>query len=747
MVRNLFPYIVLTILLLWTHGVQSQNHPRLLLPTASVQEIRQQRGQVPLFDQSLAQARLVVEAAMAKGIDVPVPKDMAGGYTHEQHKQNYFMLYQAGLLFQLTQEEQFARYIRDVLMAYAELYPTLDIHPTNRSYATGKIFWQCLNDANWLVYVSQAYDCIYDWLSKAERKKLEKQLFRPFADFLSVDNPQFFDRIHNHSTWGNAAVGMIALVMDDEELLQRALYGLSGEAIPEEAFDNDGGLIRQPGQKESGFLAQIDHAFSPDGYYTEGPYYQRYAIFPFMVFARSLESARPDLKIFEYREGLLIRSVYALLNQTNAAGEFFPINDAQKGMSYLSRELVTAVDISYFQQKDPRLLSVASEQGEVLLDETGFAIAQGIAEGKSQPFLRTSLQLRDGAKGDEGALGILRAEDLCLVMKNTAQGLGHGHYDKLSFSLYDGRNEVIQDYGAARWVNIDQKDGGRYLKENTSWAKQTIAHNTLTVNETSHFEGVFTVANAYHSEPFAFQVDEAGYQVCSAKERNAYPGLEMHRTMVVLEAAPFERPVVLDLMRVSADAEVQYDLPYYFQGHLMSTSFPYEAGPAQVWGTDHGYQHLYVEANGSSEAPTAEVTWFSQGRFYSLHTQVKAEDELLFVRSGASDPQFNLRRDPAFVVRKKAASTLFFSILEPHGYYSPVEEIPVNPFSNIKQSEILLDQADYTVVRFQHKTGRVWTFLMANQSANPEQQHQLSLQGQGYEWQGPFHLISSSNND
>ena len=42
--------------------------------------------------------------------------------------------------------------------------------------------------------------------------------------------------------------------------------------------DNDGGLIRPDGLKKAGFLAQLDGSFSPDGYFTEGPYYLRYAI-------------------------------------------------------------------------------------------------------------------------------------------------------------------------------------------------------------------------------------------------------------------------------------------------------------------------------------------------------------------------------------------------------------------------------------------------------------------------------------
>ena len=444
------------LILLSTCTMRAQEHPGLILTAEGVQMMRANLGQVPLFDQSLQKVTKEVEVAMKEGIDVPVPKDLAGGYTHERHKQNFFLMQKAGVLFQIRKDEKYAIYIRDMLLAYAELFPTLGKHPATRSYARGKLFWQCLNDANWLVYTSQAYDCIYDWLDDKTVKKRNTELFRPYAEYISIENPQFFNRIHNHSTWGNAAVGMIGLVMKDEELVNWALYGLDQEVPGDIIKDNDGGSIKLKGQKEAGFLAQLDHAFSPDGYYTEGPYYQRYAMYPFLIFAQGLAHQKPALDILNYRDGLLIKAVDALINQTNAAGEFFPINDAQKGMSLSSRELVNAVSMAYhYGGNDPALLSIIADQGRVPLNDSGMAAAKAIAEGKTKPYTHRSMELRDGAKGDEGAIGILRKGDLTLMMKYAKHGMGHGHFDRLGFLLYNGADEVIQDYGSARWVNIE----------------------------------------------------------------------------------------------------------------------------------------------------------------------------------------------------------------------------------------------------------------------------------------------------
>jgi len=148
----------------------SSQRPILNLTKAEVAEINGSLGSVPLFDQQLDVVRTQVNAAISEGIDVPIPVDMAGGYTHERHKENYKLMQKAGNLYQITGDATYAAYVKEMLMEYAEMYPAIGRHPTNKSYATGKIFWQCLNDANWLVFTSQAYDCIYDYLTESERK-------------------------------------------------------------------------------------------------------------------------------------------------------------------------------------------------------------------------------------------------------------------------------------------------------------------------------------------------------------------------------------------------------------------------------------------------------------------------------------------------------------------------------------------------------------------------------------------------
>ncbi|MBT8316046.1 MAG: alginate lyase family protein [Lutibacter sp.] len=719
------------------------SHPKLVLTQKGVQTIRKNLGNIPLFDETLAIVKEEIDAEIIAGIQVPIPKDLSGGYTHEQHKKNFLMMQKAGVLYQILDDDTYAEYVKNMLFEYAEMYPKLPVHPQTRSYARGKLFWQCLNDSNWLVYSSQAYDCIYNYLSEEERTVLESDLFRPFADFISKGNPQFFNRVHNHSTWGNVAVGMIALVMDDDSLLQKALYGLKTDNLQKGMKDNDGGFIQTEGQKV-GFFANLDEPFSPDGYYTEGPYYQRYAMYPFLIFAEALHNNRPDLNIFQYKDSVLLKGVDALINLSDADGEFFTLNDAQKGMSYYSKSLVSSVDIAYhFGGNNPELLSIAEKQHKVTLDDAGFAVALGIKEGKAKPFDKKSIELSDGANGDEGAVGILRSGPMELVYKYSAHGLSHGHFDKLSYSLFDDGEEVVQDYGLARYVNIEQKGGGNYLKENKTWAKQTIAHNTIVQNENSHFQGKYEIGSKHHSEKYLFSVDDKNLKVASAKEENAYPGTQLHRTMVTIKDEDYPNPYVLDIMKVTSNKTNQYDLPFYYLGQIMQTSFDYtKLDTPQIFGKSNGYQHLFKEAQVVSNGKNLKLNWLLNNKFYSYSSVTSKNDEIILARIGANDPAYNLRSEPALILRKKDTKDFVFaSIIESHGTYSPVSEFAVNAYSNINNISVVSDSKAYTAIQIETNNNKTRVFVISNINNDPEKEHQATINSQEITWKGAYTLI------
>ena len=124
-------------------------------------------------------------------------------------------------------------------------------------------------------------------------------------------------------------------------------------------------------------------------------------------------------------------------------------------------------------------------------------------------------------------------------------------------------------------MNIEAKYKGYYTRENQSFAKQTIAHNTLVVDETSHFAGDIKVSSRYHSDIIYHDFNGGHFQVMVAKDTNAYPGIEMKRTLAYVTTPFLQFPLILDVLQANADKEHQYDYPIWYNGHFVSLNFPY----------------------------------------------------------------------------------------------------------------------------------------------------------------------------
>ncbi len=703
-------------------------HPGIFLTHAEALEIRGARGKYPLLDKSLADAEAVVANALRHPIDVPPPGE-AGGYAHERHKQNYREMQLAGELYQITGEPRYAGFVRDMLEKYAVLYPTLKASPYAQDQAPGKLFHQSLNEANWLAATAIAYDCVYDALTPAERARFEANVFRPMADWLSVSQAKEFDRIHNHGTWATAAVGMIGYVMGGTSYVNRALYG-----------------TRRDGS--GGFLRQLDLLFSPDGYYMEGAYYVRYALMPFYYFAEAVERAQPELGIYRKRDGILERGLYAALQLAFPNGVFAPINDASRTMSVAAPEVVVATDEAYARfGRDPNLLATANLQGEVVLNGAGLAVARDLATTKATPDVAwKSTEFTDGPDGTKGGLGILRsgagANATMLLMKYGVHGQGHGHFDKLHFILFDGGREVVPDYGFARWINIEPKSGGRYLPENESWAKQTLAHNTVVVDSTTQSGGSYKADEAKSAQRNFFDGGnghDPAVQAMSARADGYYPGVGMQRTMLLVRDARLPHPVVVDLFRLSSTAGHTYDWPLHFRGQLIATDVKYAAHvQAQAaLGSHDGYQHVWNEAQATTDS-TVRLTWLDGQRYYSLTMAGAPGTRVVFGRTGAGDPDFDLLSEPLLLVRRQATAQLFASVIEPHGLFSEPEERSERARPRLTHVRVLGDGADASVVEILGGGGLRWVVMISNGAPSATDRHRVVVGGQSYEWTGNY---------
>jgi len=575
-----------------------------------------------------------------------------------------------------------------------------------------------------LVYVIQGYETVRDDLPAEDRQAIEGGVLNPMADFLSAGSPQTFDRIHNHGTWAAAAVGMTGYVLDQPKRVEQALYGL----------DTSG---------EAGFLKQLDELFSPDGYYAEGPYYQRYALMPFVLFAQAIDQNDPKRGIFDYRDGIVLKAIETTVQQSYA-GKFFPINDAIREKGLNTVELKYGLTIAYEKTREPSLLGAVQLQDSILPTPAGKLAWEGMAGCTAPLFEFESRMLRDGPAGEDGALMILRAgarqDDATALLKATSQGLGHGHFDKLGFVLYDNGEEIISDYGAARFLNVEAKNGGRYLDENESWAKQSVAHNVPVIDETSHFDGDWRYGQQFAPRVLAFSVED-DLQLAAAEIDTAYEGSTLQRALVMLDREDNSAPYIIDIVRVPSETSRQVDLPIHFNGQLIDTGFPVEmqTGMMTPLGSANGYQHLWHRGSSDVLSGENEISWLIADRFYTMTFETNTPATAVFTELGANDPNSNLRREQAMILRTEGADVSFVSVYEPHGRYDSDAEVTVYEGGSVEHIEIeRLDTATSYMIAF---SGNEQLRLLIADDTAPDAEHSLTINDNNVTWTGPLHLI------
>lgn len=688
----------------------------------------------PLLEKTFENAVQTLEDAMARPIEIP-PQGEAGGPEHSKHQQNYREMRLAGILFRITEDEKYAEFVRDMLFEYADVYPDLGPHPLAYHQAPGRIFHQMLNEAVWLVYTSVAYDCIYDWLTPEDRDYIETNVFDIMIEWFTEVNTEEFDRIHNHGTWAGAAVGMIGYVIGNQEAVDMALYGTSMDG------------------EEYGFFRQMDLLFSPDGYYMEGPYYIRYAIQPFIYFAEAIERNQPELEIYEYRDGILEKALYSMVQTAFPNGVFPPINNASKTMDVAAPEVILANGVGYYRfGADENLLGIATIQDEIVLNGAGLMLARDHARYEEPPVADWgSVEFTDGYRGDQGGHGILRRniteyhtgnpEQNYLLMKYGAHGGGHGHFDKLHFIYFDQNKEVIPDYGFARWINVEPKWGGRYLDEGDTYAKLTVAHNTVVVDETTQNNDNRSDAEATSGLRHFFDGSNDDIKAMSALANDHYPGIDMQRTMLMITDERLDYPAIVDLYRLDTENEHQYDYPIHYYGQPILTNLEYDAATDVMitMGDDHGYQHLWKEAEGQID-DGFQFTWLDENRYYSLTMAPYPGTSVLFGRSGANDPDFNLRSESMFMVRQHARDHLFASVIEPHGYFNEARELSFNARPSIEEVRVIGHNDTGSVIEVTGPDDMHWLIMVNNGEPSETAQHSVTFGGQTYEWTGNYHV-------
>lgn len=497
-----------------------------------------------------------------------------------------------GLAYQVTGDRRYARKAGEILTAYARRYLSYPLHDVRgrARIGGGRVGPQTLDESTWLIPICQGADLIWETLSEEERRSIADKLLLPAAKEVILPHRM---GVHNIQCWKNSAVGLVGFLLGDEELIS-------------EAIDNP----------EGGYWKQMREGVRPDGVWWEGAWgYHFYTLSALWSLTEAARNCGIDLYCEELK-----RMFDAPLNFAMPNLHLPPFNDS--GEVDL-RGHAPLYELAYARYGDPRYVPLIAE-GKRRSDFALLFGADELPEGKP-------IKWRSANYPDSGyaILACGEGKDATwLCLKYGPHGGGHGHPDKLSFVLYAHGRVVAPDPGTARYGLPIQRE----------WYRTTIAHNTLTADETSQ--------RPSEGRSIAFGAEgKVGYAIAEAGP--IYEGVNFTRTIVLID-----EDHILLLDQVRCDRERLLDLAYHNRGRWA------ELPKGESWRPPDkpGYKHIRDATIRAVEGGTELGVSLEEGIEVRI-ALAGGEETQVITGTGVGDHAED--RVPMVIFRRRAKETAF----------------------------------------------------------------------------------------
>ena len=450
--------------------------------------------------------------------------DLYSGYPYdnvlykEQHKALALEAENCAWAFALTGNFAFARWVHDILVAYAKRYAFYPYHSQNMGTWTdpphpsgGHIFEQTLSEADWILKICNAYDLVRlaDVFTDNDHRAIrEDLLYKVYENLIQYPTGK-----SNWQTYHNAAFIAIGALLGDTELVTQALV-----------------------DPQNGFFYQIENSFLSSGMWYENSWgYHFYIMAGFQAIHETARRLGIDLCDVPQLHRMYAVPFHYLMPDGNLPrfGD-----DVTHGIPHLLYES------AYSRWKDPEFLSVLPPPptwGSVFYGRTEHWSETERSTDRSSIFVRGSghaILRVQGRKGETSAVLQLSPFE--------SEKFNHGHFDRLSFVFYGLDRELGVDPGRAARQAYN-------MPIHEEWYKATISHNTVMVDRASQTTSTGELELFFSSPILAATV---------ASTNQAYVGIN-HRRLLVL------RPdflLVADWLEATDGREHLFDWMYHNVG-------------------------------------------------------------------------------------------------------------------------------------------------------------------------------------
>ncbi len=370
-----------------------------------------------------------------------------------------------------------------------------------------------------------------------------------------------------------------------------AAYATAGVAVA------DAELLRQALEGQFGLAWQLEHSVTDDGLWYEGT--MAYHFYALQAVEQTLEAAQgAGVSLAEHAR---LRSLW----------------EGPRRLAYPNGQLAAIND------SDPANLAAFARH---------FAWA---AEYFAMPFDATPS--RDSALLADAGLAVLRvgtgADSAMAILDYGQHGGGHGHFDKLNLLLYADGREWLLDPGRLTYS----------VPEHHSWARTTVAHNTVAIDGRSQ--------QATSGQLLHFATGD-GWAATAAETEGAYPGILLRRCLLLTEG------FLVDVFEVRSDRSAPID---WFAHAVAERLLPAGEAGAVALGEGDGYGHFRELRTLSAAGP-----WiFAAGDRRLAVWGVEAPGETVLAATGIG---YRLeQRLPTLIRRRQAAKTTFATVYDWRG--------------------------------------------------------------------------------
>jgi hypothetical protein len=632
-------------------------HPYLMLNAAEIEEIRAKVEQYEWAAVAYATLQARADNWVNRPISVP---ETGGGFYHDDDAAAYAITeahYELAdrardlaLMYQFTGDEAYAAAAKEILLAYADVYLTYEIHDKegrtgDQAGAGGRATAQGINEARWIIPLTWAYDLIFDQLSEAEDAAIIEQLLRPTADLLMLNN----EGRHNHQAWYNSGVGVIGFALGDTEYIWYALL-----------------------KDDSSLNYQLSASVTADGMWYEGSMHYQFYV---------LRALQPLMEVthhagFNVYENPQYKALFDfMITYADPGYEMPTINDGRV-VNLTDSDRATYYELAYRRLGDPHYVPVLMQSDRTDLN----ALLYGVPELSSG--VSPGWQTQNYDSSDLVVLRSNEGEDSIQATVNYMgyQG-GHSHPDQLSIVLYGLGMPLAPDAGSIKYRLLEQE----------GWFKQTIAHNGLVVDGASQERA--------SAGQLTQLVASDAVQMATVFSDGVYPGVDLERTVLLNDT------YLIDMYSASSRSSHTYDWVYHNMGEFSTADADFQSVDTPPDDTN-GYEYLTNVASAGFDGSWQAEWAVASNKYVGIHV-LGAPGTTYYTAEGpiAARVGDEIADDPVslLIARREAEAAQFVSIIQP--YQDQDDRITITDVPVMGEDGQLIEPASIQAMQIEHAAG------------------------------------------